>query len=183
MRKSLLPVVALATIGWLLLAGCANSPASAPATNGSVPAAQAAGDGGAPSAAAPAGHGGDACSLVTEAEAANVLATDPGPGTPDGTGGATSCTYGESPSILTVNTFSPGGKAAYDHARGVMTAKGTIDLPGVGDGAFGLFTGPEGAVEFYQGDVLVAIVLIIGKTGAPDKDQLIAMAKLAASRI
>ncbi len=170
------------TVG-LLLAGCHNSSPSAASANGSPPAGEVDAGSVAPSAVDPTGHAADACSLVTEQDAATVLGADPGAGSSHQSGAASSCEYGQSPSVLTVNLVPAGGKAAWEHTRSLMAANGVADLSGVGDGAFGLFKGPEAAVEFYQGDVMVAIVLIFGRTGTPHKDQMIALAKAAAGRV
>jgi hypothetical protein len=75
------------------------------------------------------------------------------------------------------------GKAAYDHLRAQATAGQLVDISGVGDAAFGTFNGPAASIEFYKGDTFVAVVLITARATAPPKDQAIALAKTAASRI
>jgi hypothetical protein len=92
---------------------------------------------GAISAAAPTG-GTNACLLVTEQEAAAALGADPGPGQDVTAHGASSCMYGTSPLIVTVNLLPTGGKAAYDHARGLAPAGHLVDVTDVGAAAFGV---------------------------------------------
>jgi hypothetical protein len=60
-----------------------------------------------------------------------------------------------------------------------------IDVPDVGDGAFGIFEGPIAVVNFYKDNTLVAVELATGGVSntAPSKDQTTALAKLAAGRI
>ncbi len=135
---------------------------------------------GATSSVPPTG-GTTACSLITEQEAGTALGADPGPGQDATAHGASSCIYGTSPEIVTVNMLPTGGKAAYDHARALAPADRLIDVAGVGAAAFGLFTGPAANIWFYQGDTMIAIGLITGGAATPPKDQATALAKTAAS--
>ncbi len=127
--------------------------------------------------------GTNACALVSEQEAGAALGTDPGAGQTVTSHGASSCMYGTSPVILTVNLVPNGGKAAYDQLRAHGIAGQLVDIPGVGDAAFGTFHGPAAGVDFYKGDTFVAVVLVIGQASTPPKDQAIGLAKTAASRI
>jgi hypothetical protein len=125
--------------------------------------------------------GTSACVLVNEQEAGAALGADPGAGQAVTSHGASSCMYGTSPRILTVNLVPTGGKAAYDHLH--ATSGQLVDISGVGDAAFGTFHGPAAGIDFYKGDTFVAVVLVTGQASAPPKDLAIALAKTAASRI
>jgi hypothetical protein len=133
--------------------------------------------------AAAATAGTTACVLVTEQEAGTALGADPGAGQDATSHGASSCIYGTSPMIVTVNLVPTGGKAAYDHIRGLAPAGRAVDVAGVGVAAFGVFTGPAADIWFYKGDALVAIGLITGGATTPPKDQATVLAKTAADRI
>lgn len=174
----------------LLLAGCTTSPtnantpltgsnANATSSSPAAPTSTTATAVGASSPGAPAGT--NACALVSEQEAGAALGTDPGAGQAVTSHGASSCMYGTSPMIVTVNLVPTGGKAAYDHLH--ATAGQLVNIPGVGDAAFGTFHGPAAGIDFYKGDIFVAVVLVTGQASAPPKDQAIALAKMAASRI
>jgi hypothetical protein len=194
---------ALGAVASVLLAGCSSSaPAvsanaagnsSTPAVNAvpssSVVAAPTSGPAQTPVAASTPAHattsgGGHACSLVTEQEASAALGADPGPGQSDTSGPASSCMYGSSPSIVTVNLVPVGGKQYFDHARQVTGSAGhEVTVSGIGDEAFSVASGPAASVEFVKGDALVAIVILRGMTGSPAIAQATVLAKLAASRI
>jgi hypothetical protein len=178
----------------LLLAACGNSSpthANTPITHSSGsatssspadPTSTTATPLGATSAAAPTA-GTTACALVTEQEAGAALGADPGAGQDATSHGASSCMYGTSPMIVTVNLVPTGGKAAYDHTRGLAPAGRAVDVAGVGAAAFGVFTGPAADIWFYKGDTMVAIGLITGGATTPPKDQATVLAKTAADRI
>jgi hypothetical protein len=124
-----------------------------------------------------------ACSLITRQEAGAALSTDPGPGQGATSHGASSCMYGTSPSIVTVNLIPSRGKADYEHLRAQATAGQLVDVAGIGDAAFATFNGPAASIDFCKGDTFVAVVIIVGRTSAPPNDQAITLAKTAASRI
>jgi hypothetical protein len=130
----------------------------------------------------------NACSVITQQEATAALGTDAGPGrktTEAGVGDR--CTYSaETSSLILVNIVYAGGKAAYDHAREVLTSTqpGALnEVTGVGDGAFGAFGGQQATVEFYKGDTVVVVTLRIAATSQPSKNEAITLAKIAADRI
>lgn len=124
-----------------------------------------------------------ACALVTEQEASTALGADPGAGQATVHLGASSCVYGTSPTLVTVNLVPTGGAAAYDHARRQAPSGQTINLTAVGDGAFGVFRGPAAEIWFHKGDAVVAIGVIHGGSPVPPKDQAVALAKLAIGRL
>lgn len=112
-----------------------------------------------------------------------ALGADPGPGQESAAHGASSCIYGASPTLVSVDLLPTGGKAAYNHARGQVPAGQLDDVAALGDGAFGVFNGSAAEIWFYRGDGMVAVGLIIGGTATPLKDPAIVLAKLAAGRI
>ncbi|MDQ6728358.1 MAG: hypothetical protein M3066_19675, partial [Actinomycetota bacterium] len=124
-----------------------------------------------------------ACSVITEDDAGAALGADPGPGEGVTHLGASSCAYGNSPSLVTVNLLPSGGKVAYDHAWAGAATGQLVAIPGVGDAAFGATKGPMASVEFYKGDALVTVVLIVGETGTPPQDRALTLAKSAARRM
>jgi hypothetical protein len=185
---------ALGVVGCVLLAGCSSSSAThanAPTTQASNGAASSSPAGATRSTAKPVAAtsavaptaGIKICSLITEQEASTALGADPGPGQDTTSHGASSCMYGTSPKIVTVNLVPSRGKAAYDQLRAHAPAGRVVDVAGVGDGAFGTSSGPATGIDFYKGDAFVAIVLVAGLSGTPSKDQAIVLAKAAAARI
>jgi hypothetical protein len=157
----------------------------APSTAAAVDGAQASTD----VNSAPAASVGatDACSLVTEQEAATALGADPGPGQQTALEGtATACTYLAGGSTLQFSLMLSDGKATYDeqHAH-IPTAAASLisDMTGIGDNAFGQFQGSRGAINFDKGDALVVMGLnLVGATDPP-RDQLTVLATAAAGRI
>jgi hypothetical protein len=187
--------------GCLLLAGC-NSAAPAPAAHTDTPAVQAtagvnsaspadatstAGTPiGATSAAASSGDT-TACTLVTEQEVGTALGTDPGPGSPFTSHGSSQCQYGSyQTAFVLVNLTPTQGKAAYDLMHNnpkVGNAGAVVDVAGVGDRAFEI-SGPNTAsIYFNNGDALVLVTVEIRTATSPPKDQALALATAAASRI
>ena len=179
-RPHIIATVVLGLTGGLLLAGC---------SSGSTGAAS---PGGAPTSGSPSSnttaptvsHGdGTACSLITEQEATTALGTDPGTGAADSKGPATSCTFGAPSSMLRVDLVPTGGKVGYEHALGIAQANPVVTISGVGDGAFGVFNGTLGAIDFYKGDSVVIVLLTPLDASTTSQDKLTALAKEAAGRL
>ena len=191
------PSVAPATVGAASNSAAGNSAASnsaapvAASTELSTAVTEAA-VGGTPDAtevnSVPAAVGAtEACSLVTEQEAAAALGADPGPGIQTALEGtATACTYRAGGSTLQFTLTLSDGKATYDeeHAHIPSAAASLIsDMTGIGDNAFGQFQGPRGAINFDKGDALVVMGLNLAGATDPPRDQLTALATAAAGRI
>ena len=124
----------------------------------------------------------NACALVVEADAATALGTDPGPGTEtDGQHGASSCSYGQYPSLLIVNLIPTGGKASYDNVLGDPATGPTTQVSGVGDAAFFVSKPGTAGFDFRHGDAFVAIVLVTG--GESPVDQATALGSTLAERL
>jgi hypothetical protein len=154
----------------VLLAGC--SVASVSATHPPARSASAV-------AAAPPAN---ACALVSEADATTALGTDPGPGTStEGQHGASSCSFGQYPSLLIVNLIPTDGKASYDNLLGDPKTGPTTQVSGVGDAAFFVSKPGTAGFDFRRGDAFVAIVLVTG--GASPVDQATVLASELASRL
>ena len=169
-------LVAVGAVGLLggLLAGCsaANSPGTAAASHAPAQSASAV-------AAAPPAN---ACALVSEADATTALGTDPGPGTSaEGQHGASSCSYGQYPSLLIVNLIPTDGKASYDNLLGDPKTGPTTQVSGVGDAAFFVSKPGTAGFDFRRGDAFVAIVLVTG--GESPVDQATVLASELASRL
>jgi hypothetical protein len=154
----------------LLLAGC--SAAGIPTTRPPARSASAV------AAAAPA----NACALASEADATTALGTDPGPGTEtDGQHGASSCSYGQYPTLLIVNLIPTGGKASYDNVLGDPATGPTTQVSGVGDTAFLVSKPGTAGFDFRRGDAFVAIVLVTG--GESPVDQATVLGSTLAERL
>jgi hypothetical protein len=187
--------------GCLLLAACGSSAPAAGAPTG-VPAVQTrvgastpatsvaptvpASTGATPLAASTAG--GNACSLVTEADATTALGTDPGPGTANtGAHDSSQCHYGAYQSKLVLVNITPTqGKPAYDNMRNnadTGKAGSAVDVAGVGDAAFEVDSDGSAGIFFRKGDALVLVSVVFYLAPSPPTDQARALAKLVAGRI
>jgi hypothetical protein len=123
--------------------------------------------------------GASACALITEHDATAALGADPGPGE-EAPG---HCIYAVGAASMNIIVQSlPDGAASFGRLR---TAQGShaVDVPDLGDGAFGIFEGPIAVVNFYKGDTLVAIELAMTGTTTSSQNQTTALAKLAAGRV
>lgn len=120
---------------------------------------------------------------MTEQDAAKALGKDPGRGQALSQSGASSCTYGAYPALVRVNVVPGLGKAAFLHARGLAPKVELVDVPGIGDSAFGVFAGPAASIEFYKGQALVVILLETTGSGSSSEARAKAVAKRAASRL
>ncbi len=128
-----------------------------------------------------------ACSLITEADVAAAVGTDPGRGGADSQRGATVCVYGSYPKpVLTVNVLPARGRAGYDgirHNPKITGAPGTrvATVATVGDQAFEL-SGPHmDVIYFTKGEALI----VIGFTTptSPHRGVALSLAKIAAGRL
>ena len=184
-----LSATTLAAAGSLLFAACSSS-APAPAAPAAVSSgvistspthtATAAANPAGVTSPAPPGGAAAACSLITEQEAGTALGADPGPGQEISPG---HCIYGTGASSLNiVEQTLPGGKAGFDGLRSAMAGT-AIDVVGVGDAAFGQFSGSMAVVEFYKGDTLLALSLDLGGATTLQGERAITLAKTAASRL
>ena len=141
-----------------------------------------------PTAAAEKATGtGTACTVLTEKDVMSVLGGDPGVGSLDIRAKGSSCGYGGTlPLSVNVTRVPAKGKAAFDYAKTADPGSGdtVVDVPGIGDGAFGIFNPTSSLVVFYKGDTFVSILVLStqGDTGTPPKDKAVALAKLAAGR-
>jgi len=188
-RTRTLAATTLVAAGSLLLAACGGSPSS-PAAHGPVSsgvistspthsATASAKPGSGTSPAAPRGAA-LACSLVTEHEARTALGADPGPGQEITPG---HCIYGaKASSINIVEQALPGSQAGFDGLRAAMAGT-AVDVAGVGDAAFGRFSGPMAVIEFYKGTTLLALSLDLGGATTHLRERAITLAKTAASRL
>ncbi|MDQ1724706.1 MAG: hypothetical protein QOG52_1734 [Frankiaceae bacterium] len=178
---------AAATQGPDLLTDPSSDPAK-PATDATTPAAP---DTATPAdattapGATPTGAAGQktACALITQAEAATALGADPGPGEATAAAPATSCLYGQSPSLVTVNLIPINGKATLGHMTAQAPAGTLTSIPGVGDSAFTFAAGPSASVWFVKGDAMVAIGVIASAAPGTSSARALTLAKLAAGRL
>lgn len=177
-RLSLIaPIAAIGVAAALLLSGCSVALPGSPAP-------QAAGSD-KPSAPATTSHptATTACALVTEQDAATALGSDPGAGTPNVSGTASSCSFGQYPALLTVNLLAVNGKAAFDHLVSRDTGHTLVSLSGVGDAAFALAQGEVANVWFTHGDAMVTIGLVQSGAGTNPQDVAMTVAQAADSRL
>ena len=188
-RARTLAAITLAAAGSLLLAACSSS-APAPAAPAAVSSgvistspthsATAAANPAGGTSPAPPGGAAAACSLITEQEAGTALGADPGPGQEISPG---HCIYGAGASSLNmVEQTLPGGQAGFDGLRSAMAGT-AVDVVGVGDGAFGRFSGSMAVIEFYKGNTMLALSLDLGGATTPLRERAITLAKTAASRL
>lgn len=133
-----------------------------------------------------AGSGG-ACTLVTEHDAATALGTDPGRGSAFSSHGSTQCQYGTyQTQFLLVNLTPSRGRAGYDivHSHeGAGQNVRAVDIAGVGDRAFEV-TGPHTAgIYANKGDALLVVTITKQAALDPPTVPVLALARLAASRL
>lgn len=132
--------------------------------------------------------GGNACSLVTEADATTALGADPGPGTGDtGAHDSSQCHYGPYQSKLVLVNITPTqGKLTYDNMRnnaGTAKTGSVVDVAGVGDKAFEVDSHGSAGIFFRKGDALVVVSVVFYLAASPPTDQVRDLAKLVAGRI
>jgi hypothetical protein len=121
----------------------------------------------------------NACALITEHDATTAFGADPGPGE----AAPGHCIYASGASSMNITVRSiPDGAASFDRLR-TATGSHAVDVPDVGDGAFGMFEGPIAVVNFYKGDTLVAVELAMTGATTSSQDQTTALAKIAAGQI
>jgi hypothetical protein len=121
----------------------------------------------------------NACALITEPDATTAFGADPGPG--EAAPGHCIYASGGSSMNITVRTL-PDGAASFARLRSALGSH-AVDVPDVGDGAFGTFQGPIAVVHFYKGDTLVAVELAMSGASTSSQDQTTALAKIAAGRV
>lgn len=171
------PIAAVVATASLLLSGCSvASPATPPSeASGSHK----------PTAPATSSHttATTACALVTEQDATTALGSDPGAGTPNVSGTASSCSFGQYPALLTVNLVAVNGKADFDHLVSRDTSHTLVALSGVGDAAFALAQGEVANVWFTHGDAMVTIVLVQSGAGTNSQDVAMTVAQAADARL
>lgn len=176
-------VVLIAATGSMLLAGCRGT-ASAGTAGGPLPAGRptAATTDTTPAAAATGGgNPPDACGLISEADASTAIGAPSGPGVANGSPDAPQCLYGNGVLIIDVVTAA---RADYDALHSTMTvgpAGSWQDVSGLGDAAFEVSGGPSALVYFYQGTLLIEIIL--GGRLAPPVDAAITVARAASAGV
>ena len=136
-----------------------------------------------PTSASLTSHG-DACSLITQQEAATALGADPGPGDGAANLGASSCTFGSSPALVSVNVLPTNGMAALKNMQAHATGHNKLTpVPGIGDAAFIVTGGPSASVMFAKGDAMVAVLIVASGAPTPASQSALTLARLAASRL
>ena len=189
-------VTAIGFVGCLLLASCSNTPVptASPVAGISSTVSSSSPTGGPTSAEAvesssptSVAQTGTACTLITEKDVTGALGEDPGPGNGAVRTKGSTCAYGGTTKYSVNVTMVPaGGKAAYDSAKSLdpTADAAAVDVPGVGDAAFGIFHAPFATVEFYKGNAFVSLMVssTIGDTSVTPKDQAVALATVAAGR-
>ena len=140
-------------------------------------------------ASAPAvAAGGSACDLVTEDDVASAVGSDPGPGSPFTSHGASQCQYGDyqGPAFVLVNLTPTQGQESYDHMLKDphVSDGGTItEISGVGDQSFGVSGPHTSSIFFTKGDALVVVMVETSATVESPDAQVLALAKIAAGRV
>ena len=163
--------------------------AATPATDPATPTAVDSGsqDGGTTSASTPAAAATGsthACSLITQAEAATALGADPGPGEETAAArGASSCIFGQSPSLVTVNLVPTQGKADLAHLVSGVPGGKLSPISGVGESGYSFAVGPSAGVWFVKGDALVAVAIVATGASNGSAANALTLAKLAAGRL
>ena len=131
--------------------------------------------------------GGSACALITESDATAVLGKDPGHGRAFSSHGSSQCQYGTyQTQFLLVNLTPSQGRASYEmvhsHQKPGQNVS-IVDIAGVGDRAFEV-SGPHTAgIYANKNDALVVVTVSILAVASPPKAAVLALAKLAASRL
>lgn len=135
------------------------------------------------------------CAVITEADVAASLGSDPGPGlsTPEPWGGQ--CNYDDGTVILNVLTghVHLGGKIGYDtYLAGAQKGKNNDTsgrsvfqmLTGIGEAAFVSGGGPIAAAALYVGDTTVTLTIALADMTSPTPiAQATALATIAATRV
>ena len=139
------------------------------------------------SAAGAVTTGGSACSLVTEQDATVALGNDPGAGQPVTSQGASQCQYGTfQTALVLVNVTPTQGQAAYDRVRNdpkLASAGTAIDMPGLGDRAFGITAHGTGSIWINKGDTLVLVMVAKPLSADASQDSVLALAKTVSDRL
>ena len=159
--------------------GTTPAPASAPASS-ARPSAEL-------SAAGDVTAGGPACSLVTEQDATVALGSDPGAGQSVTSHGASQCQYGSfQTSLVLVNITPSEGAAAYDRMRNnpkLASAGSAMDIPGLGDRAFGITGHGTGSIWINKGDSLVLVMVAKPLSPNATPDPVLALATTVSGRL
>ncbi len=139
-------------------------------------------------AAAPAGRAVTACSVITRQDVRSVLGADPGAGTSETSHTLSGrCVYNEKTSAVLVFVISGGFGASYFNAFPArMEASGAgdpVNLPGVGDRAYGVFHPGGSSIVFRKGSVVVTASVLHPLDHSTSRAQVVALAKIAASRL
>jgi hypothetical protein len=139
----------------------------------------------------------DPCALVTEAEAAAALGSDPGPGVDTPVTGGHKCEYGSYPPATLTVLVSQGpafGSTAQFEANQALqqgyVAQGRFGphaifnvLSGIGERAFETGAGSAGTITFNKGGTTVAIIILFSDITIPTPTpQAEALAATAANR-
>jgi len=195
-RSGRIAAVAAASLAPVLLTSCSSSsthgattPAAAVVSTSSQ-ATPVAVTGTPPGAASPAsaGKGATACTLITEKDVTSVLGGDPGAGGGDVRAKGSTCAYsGTLPLSVNLVLVPANGKVAYDGAKTSDPGSGdtVVDVPALGDAAFGIFSPSHAIVEFSKGDAYVSVLVssTTGDLATIPKDQALALATIAAARL
>jgi hypothetical protein len=145
----------------MALAACAGSAATAPSSGSPAPAGAASS---APAAAQASTH--DACALVTEQEATTALGSDPGAGTPQGSGASQACMFRSNGLVLQVGLSPNGTRELLDTTRAAIQKSyldnhGTVvEAPGMGDANFVASSPHGGGCYVLKGTVMAHITLV-----------------------
>jgi len=195
-RRAIRPQVAVAALV-LLLAACSGAATGSSQTGGGPPAASAgaaagAATGGTPAARTGATAGGaakpDPCTLLTADELKGQLGADfmagkldpntdlSGPGAPECHWNPQKVTAYDIVT-LSIETLDESAKSQFDYGRGQTGAR---PASGVGDDAY---LGVIGSLSFTKGPWLLVLVIGVGSQRQTTDQQMIALAKLAVSRL
>ena len=139
----------------------------------------------------------DPCKLVTEAEAAAALGSDPGPGVNTPVSGGHKCSYGTYPPATLTVLVSQGpafGSTAQFEAGQALQQGYVVEgrfgphaifnvLSGIGERAFETGAGSAGTVTFNKTDTTVAVIILFSDISVPTPTpQAEALATMAAAR-
>ena len=178
-RRPRWPVAVAAATGCFLLAACSSNPTTKPpAPAASAATTQAIAAAGSPTTPGASGGNVKACSLLTEQELTPLLGSDPGPGTDTSGGTTSSCAY-TGAGVVTIVVDHSDGKSQFDTLCGTNQ-----NVSGVADGAcLTIVGGPVAAMYILKGPDLMSINIQAGLDTKITPAVLIALGKIAASRI
>ena len=183
-RRAWVAPIALASL--LALAGCGGTAAAPTATSSSATSPPTSAASATPQTAALG-----ACGLITEQEATTALSSDPGAGTPEGTGANQACAFGQGNGggFLQAGYNDNQTRALLDGAKAKVSGSyqqqgGTVvEVAGIGDANFVASSPHGGGCYVLKGSILGHITLISPSVLSSPADTMTTLCRAMEGRI